>query len=225
MIVVTKIEIFNDKVIKAREKYINNVNVPLNTFYIEENLPGNLDEFEVLDNYAISRAMVITEIYERAFNGKSSEYEDLTKDFFYDAYIWFNDFVGEGGSKHFKGLYSREDLLKPITWCEVGYLWYYALNKEPELSLSELKPSVKVCVLKETDPNSQSRFNHKLKDYKAGLSIGKYLKDIKDGKRYMPVCLYHSFECLAKRGIIGDGCFLKELNKGDLEKFFGLEGV
>lgn len=81
----------------------------------------------------------------------------------------------------------------------MGYLWYYVLGNRPTLSISALRPKVKVCVLKETDPNSSSKINHKLKDYKAGLSKDQYLEDIKEGRRYMPVCLCHSFECLQLR--------------------------
>lgn len=209
--------------IKSREKFINNVNVPLDTFYKEEAIP-DIREEKVKD-YAISRAMAISKLFDKFNDGQTDVVTNAEyNDFFFDAVSWLNAQRDQDGNSHFMELYSRNEILKPITWCELGYLWYYVLGNRPTLSISALRPKVKVCVLKETDPNSSSKINHKLKDYKAGLSMTQYLEDIKEGRRYMPVCLCHSFECLVVEGWVNEGEFLKELTEKDLDKFLGQEG-
>lgn len=198
--------------------YKEGLTFPVKLRYSEEELKRNVKEQEEVQNYAISRAFVFNELY-KAFDGYSSLKKSLN--FYDDAVNWLEGIENDDHKSHFFDLYLRNEMMYPITWAELGYLWYYIINtnKTKPVSLMKLKPVVKVCMLKETDPNALSRVNFKVKDYKAGLSMNKYLDDIRKGERYMPISLYHSFECLKKDGFVKDGEYFKELTNWDLAQF------
>lgn len=219
MLYIIKMEYKDGVKVRSVESFSNNTIIPVDIFYSEnENKrikPKSLNQ----DNIAVSRAKVISMLYDN-FGKKtksSSCFSANEMDFFYDAACWLESKEDGYGKHHFLDLYSREELLNPITWSEFAYIWYYILDNEVPVLLSSLKPSVNVCVLKEIDSDQgNKRFNFKLKDYKVGMGIKEYLKDIRKGKRYMPISLYHAFMGFVDLGLVKENELLKELTEKDV---------
>lgn len=217
MIIVESLKVSKSILIKSREKYINNVNIPLQTHYSEEviKLPSDASFTVVSRMYVLMR---LCEAFEKVI---LKNIEDV----YSYVFMWARGTKGSKRWQHFQGLYGEEDLDKPLLWCELGYLWYYVLDNKFPLEIKDLKPEIKVCVLRETDPGFESKFNYKLKDYKSGISMTNYLMDIKYGLRYMPISLFHAFKCLVADGIAEDDQYMKEVSLSDLDKFLGVKGL
>lgn len=218
MISLVTVKLEDNLVIRSSVQYVSNVLTPLRTNYKEEVFKEpNIEE--QLTNIAISRGKAIDMIYNHLSEKK---YSSKGLDFFSDALDWFWDV---GDKAYLSGLYEKADFLMPVTWSELGYWWFYVLGNENPVELKSLKPYVKVCVLKETDPDQKTRLNFKLPDYKNMNSMMSYLYEIQRGTRYMPICLFHAFEGLRELGYVNKGEFFKEITESELEKFLNKRGM
>lgn len=97
-------------------------------------------------------------------------------------------------SKFGKGLYSKSDMQRGITWAEVAYLLHYVVGLEESLDWNEIRPAKddRVCVSHEI-VYGKKRLDEKLASYKNRLDMERYISSIVSGKRYIPLPLYCSF--------------------------------
>lgn len=94
--------------IKSREKFINNVNVPLDTFYEEKAISILGKKLKII----ISRAMAISKLFDKFNDGQTDVVTNAEyNDFFFDAVSWLKAQRDQDGNSHFMELYSRNEIL------------------------------------------------------------------------------------------------------------------
>lgn len=137
---------------------------------------------------ALSRALFVDSVYRHhgyKVEGVEPPSFITSYDFCYDSVKWASQ---EGDEGHFFGLYSREDYFSPITYAEVGYLSIFLFGRKPTFDWNTADLSgVRVSVMRESDGAGNAGINLFLRDYKAGLTMDKYIQDLRDGVRHVPI--------------------------------------
>lgn len=122
-------------------------------------------------------------------------------------------------SPNLEGLYSWRDVQRPITIAEVGYLLYYVFGREAPLGILDLAlEGETVSLLRNRTPEGQEQLENRLKEYKREEFFDSFLEDIREGKRYTPLPLFHAFEALKKdfEGVEEDW-LLREITKEEAQ--------
>lgn len=99
-------------------------------------------------------------------------------------------------SPNLEGLYTWRDIQRPIRIGEFGYLLYYVYGL-PCTSIFDLSlEGETVSLLRNRSPQGEESLEFRLKEYKNEEFFDSFLEDIKEGKRYTPLPLFHAFESL-----------------------------
>lgn len=128
-------------------------------------------------------------------------------------------------SENALGLYSWQDIQRPITIAEIGYILYYILGTEFPVEIGDLdlnRYNVSI-ILKEDDDAAQKKLETRLEKYKNHQYVDNFLQDIREVIRYIPLPLYHAFESVktdfnkVQEGGVPDDWVLREITKEEAQ--------